>query len=292
MNQSETTILIVTFIVAAAALYAVWRGRRTAGRLRILRAASSIRCGGVGHIGISVICSDVDNMAQIENLVGPEYDNYEVILCLDSMLSARRMRHIVSRYRLLKVAMPLHNDLPVVGLRAIYRSSHGSMRRITLIDKRFTSHEDALDAAVNIAVFDYVMAVGRDEYLYADAIDLLTAQIGGYRADEIDMLRCRHSGDCVVMRDLAVAHGGYAGMRYMDRSRIRVCNSGIAARYRIEGETNKIMRIAVIISSVVATFIVMAAWSGNTGLATVLSATVALAAACRAYARRCVRRPL
>lgn len=289
MTVLHVTILLILAAVAAAALCEVWRSRRDAGRRRLISSSSMMRCGGVGHVGISVVCSDVDNMAQIENLVSPEYDNYEVVLCLDSARSAARMRHIVSRYRLLKVALPLHNDLPVVGVRAMYRTPHGAMRRVTLIDKRFTSHEDALDACVNIASFDYVTSVGRDEYLYADAVDMFAMQIGEWESGEVDMLQCPGSGGRVVSRDMAVEHGGYAGMRYMKLSRIALRRGCAVDRYRIVGTRSTIVHYAAIITAVAAAFVIVGAVAGDMALGAASAATVVLVAASRSYAGRCRR---
>lgn len=289
MNILQIIVLSILAVASAAALFDVWRSRRDADKRRLMNLSSMMRCGGVGHVGISVVCSGVDNMAQIENLVSPEYDNYEVVLCLDSEREAVRMRHIVSRYRLLKVALPLHTDLPVVGVRAIYRTPHGAMRRVTLIDKRFTSHEDALDAGVNIAAFDYVTSVGRDEYFYADAVDMLAMQIGEWEPGRIDMLRCPYPGGCVVARDMAVEHGGYAGMRYMKRSRLAVRRGCMADRYRIVGLWDSIVRFATIITAVAAAFAIVGAVSADMELGAASSATVMLVAVCRSYACRCRR---
>lgn len=287
MNFLHIAIISVLSALAAAALFDVWRGRRDADKRRLLSLSSMMRCGGVGHIGISVVCSDVDNMAQIENLVAPEYDNYEVVLCLDSARTGSRMRNIVSRYRLLKVALPLHNDLPVVGVRAMYRTAHGAMRRITLIDKRFTSHEDALDAGVNIAAFDYVTAVGRDEYLYADAVDMLAMQIGEWEPGQVDMLQCPRPGGCVVSRDMAVGYGGYAGMRYMKRSRIAVRRGCAADRYKIGGVKDSIVHFAIIITAVAAAFAIVDIVSGDMELGAASAVTAVFVAVCRDYACRC-----
>lgn len=287
MNLLHVTILLILAAVAAAALFDVWRSRRDADRRRLMSSSSMMRCGGVGYVGISVVCSGVESMAQIENLVSPEYDNYEVVLCLDSARSAARIGHIVSRYRLLKVALPLHNDLPVVGVRAMYRTPRGAMRRVTLIDKRFTSHEDAFDAGVNIASFDYVTAVGRNEYLYADAVDMLAMQIGEWEPGEIDMLQCPQPGGCVVSRDMAVEHGGYAGMRYMKRSRIAVRRGCAVDRYKVVGIRSMVVRYAAIITAVAAAFAVVGAVCDDTGLGAASAATVMLVAVCRSYACRC-----
>lgn len=289
MNLLHLTILSILAAIAVVALHDVWRSRRDAGKRRLMSLSSMMRCGGVGHVGISVVCSGVDNMAQIENLVAPEYDNYEVLLCLDSERSAARMRHIVSRYRLLRVALPLHNDLPVVGVRAIYRTPHGAMRRVTLIDKRFTSHEDALDACVNIAAFDYVTAVARNEYLYADAVDMLAVQIGEWEPGQVDMLECPSPGGRVVSRDMAVGHGGYAGMRYMKRSRIAVRRGCVVDRYRVVGVMTSIVRFTTIITAVAAAFAIVGVVTGDMELGAASAATVMLVAVCRSYAVRCRR---
>ncbi len=158
MNTFQAAALAAMTLTSAAALRSAWRSRRWADKRRLIAAVSAMRCDSVkGNIGISIICSGVDCMAQIENLASPEYENFEVVLCLDSDTSLRRMRNIIDRYALFRVALPSRSEaLPVVGVRAIYRSRRGAIRRMTLIDKRFTSHEDALDAAVNVASFDYM----------------------------------------------------------------------------------------------------------------------------------------
>ena len=245
-----------------------------------------MRCDSVGNIGISIICSGVDCMAQIENLASPEYENFEVVLCLDSDTSLRRMRNIIDRYALFRVALPSRSELPVVGVRAIYRSRRGAIRRMTLIDKRFTSHEDALDAAVNVASFDYVMAVGRNEYLYPDSLDMLAAQIGEHEACSVDMLECTTSGGRLFLRDAIVSLGGYAALRYMRPRRIKRVINRIPDRYRIAGRSAAIRRALAAITAVVASLVLLVL-SGFEPLAAALTATVLLTVVCRAYARKC-----
>ncbi len=286
MNTFQTAALAAMTLTSAAALRSAWRSRRWADKRRLIAAVSAMRCDSVGNIGISIICSGVDCMAQIENLASHEYESFEVILCLDSDTSLRRMRNIIDRYALFKVALPSRSELPVVGVRAIYRSRRGAIRRMTLIDKRFTSHEDALDAAVNVASFDYVMAVGRNEYLYPDSIDMLAAQIGEHDACSVDMLECTTSGGRLFLRDAIVSLGGYAALRYMRPRRIKRVINRIPDRYRIAGRSAAIRRAIAAITAVVASLVLLVL-SGFEPLAAALTATVLLTVVCRAYARKC-----
>ncbi len=157
---------------------------------------------------------------------------------------------------------------------------------MTLIDKRFTSHEDALDAAVNVASFDYVMAVGRNEYLYPDSIDMLAAQIGEHEACSVDMLECTTSGGRLFLRDAIVSLGGYASLRYMRPRRIKRVINRIPDRYRIAGRSAAIRRAIAAITAVVASLVLLVL-SGFEPLAAALTATVLLTVVCRAYARKC-----
>ncbi len=131
------------------------------------------------------------------------------------------------------------------------------------------------------------MAVGRNEYLYPDSIDMLAAQIGEHEAcSRSTCSNARHRADGCFLRDAIVSLGGYAALRYMRPRRIKRVINRIPDRYRIAGRSAAIRRALAAITAVVASLVLLVL-SGFEPLAAALTATVLLTVVCRAYARKC-----
>lgn len=230
---------------AAIMLYAllrVWLAYR-AKRLRRLVALSSMLYRGEGCGGISVVCRGAIDMAQLENIVAPDNMGYEVVLLMDGASYGRYMQRIVRRYALFEVAVPRWSELPIVGVRRVWRSRFDALRRITLIDRAETTPNEELDCAVALCSMEYVMPLSRHQYLDRGAADILLSLVAEYE----------HSAECIICgmdepvrlyrRACVVRCGGFAGVA---SEHIRRCYVPVDVASSIAPTRRHVCRIALL----------------------------------------------
>lgn len=224
------------------ALLRVWLAYR-ANRLRRLVALSSMLYRGEGCGGISVVCTGAIDMAQLENLVAPDNMGYEVVLLMDGESYGRYMQRIVRRYALFEVAVPRWSELPVEGVRRVWRSRFDALRRITLIDRVETTPVEELDCATALCSMEYIMPLSRHLYLDRGAADILLSLVAEYE----------HSAECIVCgidepvrlyrRACVVRCGGFAGVA---SEQIRRCYVPVDVVSHIAPARRHVCRIAML----------------------------------------------
>ena len=73
-----------------------------------------------GNIGFSLLCSGVQRLGQIENLLSSEYDRCEVIAVLDAWQQRMLFEKLAARYRMIRVDYLPSDELPVHGVRSMW----------------------------------------------------------------------------------------------------------------------------------------------------------------------------
>lgn len=201
-------LLATCAIAAACTLYGVVLRARN--RRRLLRSMRGVTCDAPDDIGISILCTGVEDPAQLENLLSSEYTRYEVIAVLDSHRHPERFRQLAARYRMIGVEPNRTDELPVTGIRSMNRSRRRCYRRLVLIDRAHDTPEGDLRAAAAAASFDYLLPVHRGEYLLDDSILRLVAELGNYPRNELRLLRsCLGIPLTLLHREAIIAAGGF-----------------------------------------------------------------------------------
>ena len=167
-------------------------------------------CESLGFVGCSVICSGVKEIEHIEELLGQEYDRYEVIVTLDAEEYRQEFSEIVSRYRMIRVNCAASEELPTATIRALYRSRQRCFRRLIIIDKAFTTPYDDLDAATSVASYNYLLPAGTHTHLCPKAIEHIAITLSEPRQGEAELFFSKATDSYVFQRDAIIANGGFS----------------------------------------------------------------------------------
>lgn len=216
-------LLFLTLAAVAAAAFAVlFRVVRGRNKRLLLAGTYGTASDAPDGIGISVLCSGVRTLGQVENLLAAEYARYEVIVVLDARRYPAEFSALAVRYRMIRVEYVPSGELPVQGVRALGRSRKRRFRRLVLVDRAQDTARGDFDAAAGVAAYDYVLPVHEGQYLLPNAVGRLVAEVGECGAGMCDMVRTRlGEPGRLLSREAVVAAGGFANApwRRVPRSR-------------------------------------------------------------------------
>ena len=277
---------LIMAVGVALSLYAVlraWLAYRAKRFRRFVTMASPLY-GGDGCGGVSVICIDAIDMAQLENIVAPDNSGYEVILVMDGDSYDSYMHRIIHRYSLFEVALPHCCELPTNGIRHIWRNRFDALRRITLIDKISTSPEEDLDAGIALCTMEYVVHLPRHHYLDRGAADVMLSLVAEFE----------HRAECIVCgideriklyhRDSLLHSGGFSGRgRRCSRARFKTRFVPVDIVSRISPARDNMYRISLLTIGCVAMLILNAVFDLSTESFTTLAIAVVSVVAARIY---------
>ena len=210
MNEIEYISIAVLSIFAITALHRTARIADAIHRRDLITEDIAGCCESLGFVGCSVICSGVYSLKHIEELLGQEYDRYEVIITLDAKEQSAAFQEIIERYRMIRVNCSSNEELPTATIRALYRSRQRSFRRLILVDKVFTEYYDDLDAATAIASYNYLLPVGHNSRLCPKAVECIAITLSEQETQSLDMLYSLSSEGVVFRRDAVIANGGFS----------------------------------------------------------------------------------
>lgn len=200
-------LLLIIAVCAHTLLFLVMRARN---KRRLLAGAHGVASDATDGIGISVLCTSSGDIAQIENLLSVEYAHYEVIVTLDARRHPVEAEELLARYRMIGVEWRPSGELPVEGVRSLYRSRKRCYRRLVVIDRTRDTPEGDFDAATVVASYDYVLPVREDQYLLPDAIARLVAEVGEQPLGALSLVQTRMGRPVMLLnRDVVVALGGF-----------------------------------------------------------------------------------
>ena len=124
-----------------------------------------------GNIGFSLLCSGVQRLGQIENLLSSEYAWQQRML----------FEKLAARYRMIRVDYLPSDELPVHGVRSMWRSRQRCFRRLVLLDRPEDSAADDWNAAASVASYDWLIPVRDGQYMLPGALERLAAEAGQER---------------------------------------------------------------------------------------------------------------
>lgn len=270
-------LLVAVSAAALAALTCVARARNK----RLLLARMQGVDGDVSGGGISVLCSGVCDLKQVENLLSVEYGRYEVVVTLDAWRYPAEFRALVARYRMIRVDHAPSGEFPAKGIRALARSRKRCYRRLVLIDRAQDTASGDFDAGAGVASYDYLLPVREGQYLLPGSVARLAAEVG--KAGPCDLVRVGvGSGAQLLSREAAATAGGFGNHPTRHIPRARRCRlwEPVFCSPRQPVRVPPGVRIAAAL--LLAAGIAAAAWAGMWPLAAVLltAALVWSAAAC------------
>lgn len=239
----STMYIIITLLLLSVSLCISFRSHRIAKAIKhrqffIDDAAGC--CESLSFVGCSVICHSVKDIEQIENLLGVEYDRYEVVAVIDSRLFPDIFYSIVERYALIRVNAASNNEIPDVRIRTLYRSRQRCFRRLVLVDAAFTSACNALNCATAVASFDYIIPIGPTMRLRQYAIESVALLISENLNSDFDAIHCSADSDCYIFRREAIIRsGGFSANITRQIPRRRVISSALPIVYSTSTAHNR-----------------------------------------------------
>lgn len=269
------TILYVAFsaAVVVAAVAECIMLKRGDNRRRMFEPSYRAICDGIDGAGISVICLDA-TADTIASLLASEYERFEVIVLLDSMRDPDLAAALTERYSLVCVDhIPTGEPVSPTVVRRLCRSRRRRFRRLTVMDIIPHSEGCDADAAVDIAVGDYVALLKGGACLLPGATERIAAEIAAAR------VRPREVGSRIgidfaaFLRDDVVSGGGFAsGKRHFcrRRDRITLCEPlAVGRRFSVAG----VVSLALLLSVTLAAGIALALLTGSAFAAASVTAT-------------------
>lgn len=246
MLLTEIVLLLLLASAAAWALTVAARVRRAYNKRRLLAETPGVTCDGLDCMGVSVVCSGIDDAKQVENLLSVEYARYEVVLVLDALRDTQAFRRIAARYQLIGVNCPPSDELPVAGIRSLYRSRQRCYRRLVLLDRARSDRFDDFDAGVAVATYDYVLPLAGPCRLMPRAVERLVVELSEHPPGTLALVRSVAGEPAFLFaRERVVRAGGFAnqparGLRRREIKTLyetlvyrpeRICRAGIGAAW-------------------------------------------------------------
>ena len=204
-------------IVAALSLiilWAVWYSSQSlrAEREQELLSDPSIGCHtSIGGVGCSVVCYRVESLEQIESLLEVRYERYEVIAIADSKSQAELFLTLVTRFHMVEVNNPSRGvSGGVTG--QLFRSSQRRYRRLVMLDVNDTEDRySALNQALGIASYNYIIPIDSTHYLRQNAIESIAITLTDHSYREPQILLSLGDKPCYIFRrDGVIARGGFS----------------------------------------------------------------------------------
>ena len=260
----QTIHIIILSLLTLAVCYTLIRAisiTRAAAAYRFLIANAAGGCESLGFTGCSVICYDVNDIEQIENLLQTEYDRYEVLAVIDSRLNPDIFYTIVKRYGLINVNAIISNELPDTHIRALYRSRQRRFRRLVLIDEAYTSLYNSLNCATLVAAYEYIIPLNASMLLRERAIEYAAILISENHQQSIVAIHSSADQECyIIKREYIIRHRGFSAtlLRNTPASQIIAtptplvysANSKETLRYKVWGIVCAVLLPLIIIESI------------------------------------------
>ena len=214
-------------------------------------------CESLGFVGCSAICSGVRGIDRIEELLGQEYDRYEVIITIDAEQYPEEFRAIISHYRMIRVNCSRSEELPSAAIRNLYRSRQRSFRRLILLDKPHSDIYGDLDAAAIVASYNYLLPVGPTTHLCNKAIESIAITLSEQDFCSIGLLHVVTSDTYIFCRDAVINNGGFSPhiVRQIPRSAQLQTYTPIAIDTKNDTEAVALAIIAAIVLPLIFMFV-------------------------------------
>jgi hypothetical protein len=187
-NIIEILIATISLWVAIVTSRQLLRIVRGVHRHRLFAKTPGLACHGFGQRGISLLCRITDNDERLHNLLAVEYPNYEVIAIIDSLRNPEALHRLISRYRMIAVDGCTSSNGCVPHIKRMYRSTNRCYRQLLLLDIATSEQRTDLDAAFDMATYDYLLPLWGDERLQRGTIERLAAEASSIPHEEWEMM--------------------------------------------------------------------------------------------------------
>ena len=226
---------------------------------RLYAAVRSRLCDGFGRNGISLLCRDTADDGRLRNLLAVEYPAYEVIVVADSMRQPVSLQRAISHYRMVAVDGRIAGDRQTPRVRKMYRSASRSYRRLILLDVATRTEPSDLDAALDVATYDYILPLWNNEQLINGTVERLIAEVSTAPDAKSSVIEsCIGASIKLVPREIVNQTESIASVKYTKHGHI-VLHEPLAKR---EGYTSLASRVAVV-AAIATTLLCAAAAMAN-----------------------------
>ena len=233
-------------------------------------------CESLGFVGCSAICSGVRSIARIEELLGQEYDRYEVVITIDAELYPEEFSAIISHYRMIRVNCTHSEELPSATIRTLYRSRQRSFRRLILLDKPHSDIYGDFDAATTVASYNYLLPIGPTTHLCDRAIESVAITLSEQHFQNIGLLRSATTDTFLFSRDAIINNGGFSPhiVRQIPRSAHMHTYTPIAIDTKNDTEAAALAIVTAIVLPILFLFV---GWGAVMAATTTIIAIIAIA---------------
>jgi len=160
--------------VAAVSFFRLWIDARQGAWLR---ERAGRLCDMAEGAGVSLLSSGVRRIGTVEELLLAEYARFEAIVVVDGREDPRLLEELVSSYSLFRTDYRPGTELPVFGVRGLYRSQCRCFRRLVVLDRARTLPSDDWNAAAGVASFDWLLPLAGDVVLRPRGLCRLMAEV-------------------------------------------------------------------------------------------------------------------
>ncbi len=277
----QITAAIISLYVAIRCGIMLARTRRGVEEHNFFSRLRTPICDGAEQRGISTLCRDTDDDERLESLLAVEYPAYEVIVVGDSLRSPDSLQRLIAHYRMIAVDGRMSNDRHLPHVRKMYRSTCRCYRRLLLLDVSTTGQRSDLDAAFDVATYDYILPLWNAERLLPRSIERLTAEIHtSSKGSRSSLTSWFGSGITLYPRESFSEIDGIASINIRDRRRHRILYEPLAVGDTSHANRGVVIAIAGGIATIVCTALSLA---GIASITTAIAAITLLGIATTAY---------
>lgn len=228
----DTLFFLFLAATAATICHRIFTRRRAWRWHQLLSSELSGCCDSLGFAGCSIICYDLKSQAEIESLLMSSSTRYEVIILLDHTKQHELTETIIRDYRMMRVNSPqrlLHTSTGAT----LYRSAARNFRRLVVMDTVMEEPLRALNDAIAITSYDYIIPLRSPITLLPHAIGSILVTLSGSNARHIELLYNSTLAECFVFqRDSLILRGGLSHdiIKHIPRNHILHCDIALTLR--------------------------------------------------------------
>lgn len=183
--------LFVLMLLVVGSLGYLWLAQRDAERRVWYGLQYGALYDAIEDIGISALVVDDCSLERVDALLAVEYPRYEVVLVVNRQSRPTLFERLIDRFYLIRVEYHPTGELPVVGVRGLYRSRKRRFRRLVLLDLGCRLPRGRrLDVAADVATYEYLLPVPRSVVFSQGAIERVACELDRLRSASFDRIGC------------------------------------------------------------------------------------------------------
>lgn len=196
-------------LVALCAAFWWWQSERARWHRLWLDEMHGARSDTLG-VGLSILVAGECSLRRYEALLGVEYARLEVVAVVDGSRHQPLFEELILRYHLIRVGYRPSGEFSVRGVQGLYRSRRRRYRRFVLLDCRAPGVDAALDAAADVAAYEYLLPLRGSELPAKGVIEELVTEVALRPMDSVDQICLAPTLRALLWRRTALARiGGF-----------------------------------------------------------------------------------